>query len=91
MLHIVVETTPRLGASPDFRALVSAMHRQSRRADTPNSTTSRVGFMSPPGAIQSDAITLRLFVIGVAGSDLRRASCFCRTWPNRPSSRRFYD
>jgi acyl-coenzyme A thioesterase PaaI-like protein len=43
------------------------------------------------GAIQSDAITLRLFVIGVAGSDLRRASCFCRTWPNRPSSRRFYD
>ena len=43
------------------------------------------------GAIQSDAITLRLFVIGVAGSDLRRASCFCRTWPNRSSSRRFYD
>ena len=43
------------------------------------------------GAIQSDAVTLRLFVIGVVGSDLRRASCFCRTWPNRPSSRRFYD
>jgi hypothetical protein len=43
------------------------------------------------GAIQSDAITLRLFVIWVAGSDLLRASCFWRTWPNRTSSRRFYD
>ena len=47
--------------------------------------------LHPTGAIQSDAITLRLFVIGVAGSDLRRASGFCRTWPNRSSSRRFYD
>ena len=44
-----------------------------------------------PGAIQSDAITLRLFVIWVAGSDLLLAIGFCRTWPNRSSSRRFYD
>ena len=54
-------------------------------------STPSEGFRSSPGAIQSDAITLRLFVIWVAGSDLRRASCFCRTWPNRSSSRRFYD
>jgi len=37
------------------------------------------------GAIQSDALTLRIFVIRLVGSDLR-ARRFCRTWPNR----RFY-
>src|SRR5215470_14269100 len=41
------------------------------------------------GAIQSDALTLRIFVIRLVGSDLR-ASRFCRTWPNRPPNRRFY-
>src|ERR1035438_8694123 len=33
------------------------------------------------GAIQSDALTLRIFVIRLVGSDLR-ARRFCRTWPN---------
>ena len=42
-----------------------------------------------PGAIQSDALTLRIFVIRLVGSDLR-ASQFCRTWPNRPPNRHFY-
>jgi hypothetical protein len=41
------------------------------------------------GAIQSDALTLRIFVIRLVGSDLR-ASRFCRTWPNMPPNRRFY-
>ena len=41
------------------------------------------------GAIQSDALTLRICVIRLVGSDLR-ASRFCRTWPNRPPNRRFY-
>jgi amino acid transporter len=41
------------------------------------------------GAIQSDALTLRIFVIRLVGSDLR-ASLFCRTWLNRPPNRRFY-
>src|ERR1700674_4472653 len=41
------------------------------------------------GAIQSDALTLRIFVIRLVGSDLR-ARRFCRTWPNRPPNRRFY-
>ena len=40
------------------------------------------------GAIQSDAITLRIFVIRLVGSGLR-ASWFCRTWPNRLPNRRF--
>ena len=43
--------------------------------------------MSDTGAIQSDALTLRLFVIRLVGSDLR-AGRFCRTWPNRPPNRR---
>ena len=41
------------------------------------------------GAIQSDALTLRIFVIRLVDSDLR-AGRFCRTWPNRPPNRRFY-
>jgi hypothetical protein len=41
------------------------------------------------GAIQSDALTLRIFVIRLVGSDLW-AGRFCRTWPNRPPNRRFY-
>jgi hypothetical protein len=41
------------------------------------------------GAIQSDALTLRIFVIRLVGSDLR-ASRLRRTWPNRPPNRRFY-
>jgi len=41
------------------------------------------------GAIQSGALTLRIFVIRLVGSDLR-ARRFCRTWPNRPPNRRFY-
>ena len=41
------------------------------------------------GASQSDALTLRIFVIRLVDSDLR-AGRFCRTWPNRPPNRRFY-
>ena len=39
--------------------------------------------------LQSDALTLRIFVIRLVGSDLR-ARRFCRTWPNRQPNRRFY-
>ena len=42
---------------------------------------------SKPGAIQSDAIMLRIFVIGRGGFDLR-ASCFGRACSNRRPSRR---
>ena len=40
------------------------------------------------GAIQSDAVTLRIFVMRVIGYHLR-ASRFWPRWPNRPPSRRF--
>ncbi len=49
----------------------------------------KLTLLSQKGAIQSDALTLRIFVIGLVGSDLR-ARRFCRTWPNRPPNRRFY-
>jgi hypothetical protein len=47
-----------------------------------------LGCVRMPGP-QSDALTLRIFVIRLVGSDLR-ARRFCRTWPNRPPNRRFY-
>ena len=40
------------------------------------------------GAIQSDAVTLRIFVMRVIGCHLR-ASRFWPRWPNRPPNRRF--
>ena len=42
----------------------------------------------PQGAIQSDAVTLRIFVMRVIGCHLR-ASRFWPRWPNRPPNRRF--
>jgi hypothetical protein len=51
--------------------------------------SSTIDGMFAKGAIQSDALTLRIFVIRLVGSDLR-ASRFCRTWLNRPPNRRFY-
>ena len=41
-----------------------------------------------PGAIQSDAVTLRILVMRVIGCHLR-ASRFWPRWPNRPPNRRF--
>ena len=40
------------------------------------------------GAIQSDAVTLRILVMRVIGCHLR-ASRFWPRWPNRPPNRRF--
>ena len=46
-----------------------------------------IDWWGPTGAIQSDAIMLRIFVIGRGGFDLR-ASCFGRACSNRRPSRR---
>ncbi len=72
-------------------ALVGFLLSESKTETADNGTQIRTSPTKPVrrGAIQSDALTLRIFVIGLVGSDLR-ARRFCRTWPNRPPNRRFY-
>ena len=61
-----------------------AVSRLARETTCPHSGS---GTTLASGAIQSDAIMLRIFVIGRGGFDLR-ASCFGRACANRRPSRR---
>jgi len=69
------------------RWIVNLIALEARQSDPVRHNSDRQP--GQPGAIQSDALTLRIFVIRLVGSDLR-ARRFCRTWPNRPPNRRFY-